>query len=85
MLTHRNLIANLAQTEGALSIDDGELILAVLPFFHVTGMQNSMNVPVYLGSTAVILPRWKAGICRSLSLPPAPARRRRRSGSCRCR
>ena len=33
-------------------------LLALAPFFHVTGMQGSMNGPVYLGNTVVILPRW---------------------------
>ncbi len=32
--------------------------LAVLPLFHVTGMQNSMNAHVYGGSSMVLLPRW---------------------------
>jgi len=32
--------------------------LGVLPYFHVTGMQNSMNGPIYSGSTVVMLPRW---------------------------
>ncbi|HTN66074.1 MAG TPA: long-chain fatty acid--CoA ligase [Burkholderiaceae bacterium] len=32
--------------------------LAVLPFFHVTGMQGSMNGVIYCGATIVILPRW---------------------------
>ena len=32
--------------------------LAVLPFFHVTGMQVSMNASIYCGGTIVILPRW---------------------------
>ncbi len=32
--------------------------LGVLPFFHVTGMQNAMNSPIYMGSTVVLLPRW---------------------------
>ena len=32
--------------------------LGVLPFFHVTGMQNSMNTPIYIGATVVMLPRW---------------------------
>ena len=58
MLTHRNLIANLAQTEGALSIDDGELILAVLPFFHIYGMQVLMNEFLSRGATIVTLPRF---------------------------
>lgn len=28
--------------------------LAVLPLFHVTGMQNSMNSPLYFGATIVL-------------------------------
>ncbi len=35
-----------------------EVLLAVLPFFHVTGMQGSMNGPLYSASTVVLLPRW---------------------------
>ena len=36
--------------------------LAVLPFFHVTGMQNAMNGSLYLGTTAVLLPRWDRNV-----------------------
>ena len=32
--------------------------LVVLPLFHVTGMQNSMNVHIYAGSSLVLMPRW---------------------------
>jgi fatty-acyl-CoA synthase len=34
------------------------VILCSLPLFHVTGMQGSMNVPVYLGATTVLMTRW---------------------------
>jgi fatty-acyl-CoA synthase len=43
-----------------------EVVLAVLPFFHVTGMQNSMNSPIYMGSPIVILPRWDRGVAAQL-------------------
>jgi len=43
-----------------------EVYLAVLPFFHVTGMQNSMNSPIYTGSTIVILPRWDRNVAAEL-------------------
>lgn len=33
-------------------------MLAVLPFFHVTGMQGSMNGPLFAGASVVLLPRW---------------------------
>ena len=32
--------------------------LACLPMFHVTGMQNGMNTPIWLGATMVIMTRW---------------------------
>lgn len=58
MLTHRNLIANLAQIENALDVEDGEMVLAVLPFFHIYGMQVLMNEFLSRGSTIVTLPRF---------------------------
>jgi fatty-acyl-CoA synthase len=33
-------------------------LLGLAPFFHVTGMQGSMNGPLFNGNTVVILPRW---------------------------
>jgi acyl-CoA synthetase (AMP-forming)/AMP-acid ligase II len=58
MLTHRNLIANLMQCEDALDVADGEVVLAVLPFFHIYGMQVLMNEFLSRGSTIVTLPRF---------------------------
>lgn len=34
------------------------IALACLPMFHVTGMQNGMNSPIWLGGTMVIMTRW---------------------------
>jgi fatty-acyl-CoA synthase len=34
------------------------VVLATLPYFHVTGMQGSMNSPIYTGSTIVLMQRW---------------------------
>ncbi|MGH8589228.1 MAG: AMP-binding protein, partial [Gammaproteobacteria bacterium] len=34
------------------------VVLAVLPLFHVTGMQSGMNTPLQLGSTIVLMTRW---------------------------
>jgi fatty-acyl-CoA synthase len=41
-------------------------ILAVLPLFHVTGMQNSMNGPIYVGGTLVLMPRWNRAVAAQL-------------------
>jgi fatty-acyl-CoA synthase len=40
--------------------------LGVLPWFHVTGMQNGMNSPIYMGSTVVMLPRWDREVAGEL-------------------
>jgi fatty-acyl-CoA synthase len=37
---------------------NNETSLTVLPLFHVTGMQNCMNAPIYAGGTMVIMSRW---------------------------
>ena len=42
------------------------ITLATLPFFHVTGMQSSMNSPIYCGATIVILPRWDRTMAATL-------------------
>jgi fatty-acyl-CoA synthase len=34
------------------------VVLDTAPLFHVTGMQHSMNAPIYAGATIALLPRW---------------------------
>ncbi len=58
MLSHRNLVANLAQCEHVIGLDEDEVILAVLPFFHIYGMQVLMNGVLHWGATAVTMPRF---------------------------
>ncbi len=41
-------------------------VLAILPFFHVTGMQGSMNGPLFIGATVVLLPRWDRAVAARL-------------------
>jgi len=43
-----------------------ETALAVLPWFHVTGMQGSLNGAIYTGATAVIQPRWDRDVAGEL-------------------
>ena len=66
MLTHTNLVANLVQCEGALDVRDGEVVLAVLPFFHIYGMQVLMNFFLSRGSTIVTVPRFDLQQCLEL-------------------
>jgi acyl-CoA synthetase (AMP-forming)/AMP-acid ligase II len=58
MLTHRNLVANLVQTEGHMSLGPDEVAYAVLPFFHIYGMQILMNLMLGMGLTVVTVPRF---------------------------
>jgi fatty-acyl-CoA synthase len=58
MHTHRTIMHNVIC--GALWGDgSSETVgLGVVPMFHVTGMLYSLHMPIYLGSMAVIMPRW---------------------------
>jgi 4-coumarate--CoA ligase len=58
MLTHSNLVANLVQANGALSISPGETTLSFLPFFHIYGMQVLMNLYLAGSAKQVTLPRF---------------------------
>lgn len=42
------------------------VVLATLPYFHVTGMQGAMNGPIYSGATAVIMTRWDRRVAAEL-------------------
>lgn len=58
MLTHHNLVANIAQTVAALGLTEDESFVAVLPFFHIYGMQVLMNSGLYAGATIITMPRF---------------------------
>ncbi len=57
-LSHRNLVANLAQIERDFGIEPDEVIMAVLPFFHIYGMTVLLNLSLRLRTTLVTLPRF---------------------------
>ena len=58
--SHQSILAsNLAsQVWRQLHVDS--VFLCVAPLFHMLGLQNGMNVPITLGATLVMLPRWDA-------------------------
>jgi fatty-acyl-CoA synthase len=58
MHTHRSTLYNAVASGLWTGLDQGTVLLGVLPFFHVTGMQSGLNGPLYRGSTVVVLPRW---------------------------
>ena len=63
MLTHRNLVANMLQTARVTNIGDRDVMLGVLPFFHIYGMVVIMNLGIYLGATIVTMPRFDLEQC----------------------
>jgi acyl-CoA synthetase (AMP-forming)/AMP-acid ligase II len=61
MLTHRNLVANLCQINGAKDFDafqERDCILAVLPLFHIYGMVVVLKLGLANGATIVTMPRF---------------------------
>jgi acyl-CoA synthetase (AMP-forming)/AMP-acid ligase II len=59
MLTHRNLVANIAQILPAGIVrDEHEVVDAFLPFFHIYAMQVVVNTALAAGGTVVLLPRF---------------------------
>jgi 4-coumarate--CoA ligase len=58
MLTHRNLVANVEQALGAITVREDDAFVAVLPFFHIYGMQVLMNMGLRAGATIVTMPRF---------------------------
>lgn len=62
MLTHHNLVANVQMCRHWLykSEEGKEVVLGVLPFFHVYGMTTVMNMSIMMGSKMVLLPKFDA-------------------------
>ncbi|MEJ8765023.1 long-chain-fatty-acid--CoA ligase [Oceanobacillus sp. HCA-5259] len=60
MLTHYNLVANLQMCEAWLyKAEQGkEVVLAVLPFFHVYGMTTVMNFGVKQAAKIILMPKF---------------------------
>ena len=58
MLTHRNLVANLCQVAQVHHVTEDDVVIAVLPFFHIYGMTMVMNLSLWRGATVVTLPRF---------------------------
>jgi acyl-CoA synthetase (AMP-forming)/AMP-acid ligase II len=59
MLSHRNLVANMTQSEPLLAVSPEDVLIAVLPFFHVYGLCVIMNLGLLAGATLVTMPRFE--------------------------
>lgn len=61
MLTHSNLLANVIQSKEFFKdsiLVAKERSLSVIPFFHVYGMNISINLCIYMANEMIILPRF---------------------------
>jgi acyl-CoA synthetase (AMP-forming)/AMP-acid ligase II len=80
MLTHRNLTANVVQANALLDLSERDVVVGVLPFFHIYGMTVIMNLALRYGATIVTMPRFDLeqflrlhqdhGATRSYVVPP---------------
>lgn len=58
MHTHRSAMSTLVGGVQWFARTQDSTYLTVLPLFHVTGLSGSMNGPLFVGATVVVLPRW---------------------------
>src|SRR6266550_2956205 len=58
MLTHHNLIANMCQMDGLDYFCQDDILLCVLPLFHIYGLVVVLNMGLHLGATIVTMPRF---------------------------
>ncbi|MBW3604240.1 MAG: 4-coumarate--CoA ligase family protein [Actinobacteria bacterium] len=80
MLTHRNLVANVQQSVELLETTEDDVVIGVLPFFHIYGMTVILNLALRNGATVVTMPRFdlqqflelhqEHGITQCYAVPP---------------
>ena len=58
MLTHYNLVANVAQTDAVERLTARETMVGILPFYHIYGMVVLMSGALRVGATVVTMPRF---------------------------
>lgn len=60
MHTHGTVLASNLASQVWRRLHADSVFLSVAPLFHMLGMQNGMNMPLTLGATLVMMPRWHA-------------------------
>ena len=58
--SHRTVLASNLASQVWRGLHGDAVFLCVAPLFHMLGMQNGMNMPLTLGATIVMMPRWNA-------------------------
>ena len=60
-LSHTNLVANVVQTYPVLDVEDDDVVLALLPFFHIYGMTVLLNIAIKKRARLVTMPKFDLG------------------------
>ncbi|UVJ41428.1 AMP-binding protein [Arthrobacter sp. CJ23] len=58
MLSQHNLVANVAQSRALLGVNQDDVLLAVLPFFHIYGMTVLLNLAFVERARLVTMPKF---------------------------
>ncbi|MGW5220901.1 AMP-binding protein [Nocardia sp. NPDC004085] len=58
MLTHRNLVANIVQCQPLRDREGDDVILAVLPFFHIYGLTVLLNTALHARARLITMPHF---------------------------
>jgi acyl-CoA synthetase (AMP-forming)/AMP-acid ligase II len=58
MLTHRNLVANIEQAWNSMPVGEDDVLVGLLPFFHIYGQTVVLNLGLAKGATIVTMPRF---------------------------
>ncbi|NML32752.1 AMP-binding protein [Paraburkholderia sp. G-4-1-8] len=66
MHTHATMLASSVASQLWRGFHAESVFLAVAPLFHMLGMQNAMNLPITLGATVVMMPRWNPALAARL-------------------
>ena len=66
MHSHHSLLAANLTSQQWRSLHADVTMLCVAPLFHMLGLQNAMNMPLTLGATVVMMPRWNAAVAARL-------------------
>lgn len=59
MLTHRNLTANIAQTAECWHVTEHDRVVALVPFFHIYGMNVVLALGLSRGATLLTMPKFE--------------------------
>lgn len=66
MHTHATVQASALASKLWRGLHAESVFMGVAPMFHMLGMQNAMNLPILVGGTVVMMPRWHAATAARL-------------------